>query len=142
MQSEPTITSIGLAGRICPTLIHLMDTNVREGMTIVVEELAGHCLVGAAVNIKSREAGHKKIGQLADCCECPQTRDLLEFYAFCSKQSDLWNVYCVDDVFECANVAVHPEHQGKGIAKRLVMDSWCLARDLAFRLFRIDCSSR
>ncbi|XP_008205729.1 uncharacterized protein LOC103316019 [Nasonia vitripennis] len=145
-RSEPSIVNIGgnLSGQPNPTLVHLMDKSIREGMSLIAEDLVnGDCIVGAAVNVDSRPFDNEKNAKLAEtCCERREARDLIEFSIFCSRQADLWNVYCIDSVFECAYLAVHPEHQGRGIARKLVEESWILARDMAYRLFRIDCSSR
>lgn len=142
-RSEPSIVNIGLAaGPPDPTLLRMMHSSLHEGMSLLVEDKDKDCIVGAAVNVDLRREDIDKNLKLADSCECGRTRDLIRFYSFCSKQSDVWGAYCVDSVFECAHVAVHPEYHGKGIAKRLVQESWVLARDLAYRVFRIDASSR
>ncbi|XP_058804500.1 uncharacterized protein LOC131671793 [Phymastichus coffea] len=140
--SEPSLVNAGLASQLTPTLMHQMYSAIGGGMTIIIEDRHTNCVVGASVNVDMRREDVGKQEKLAaSCAECKRVKDLLAFYAFCSRQCDPWRNYCVDRLFECAYVAVHPKHQGKGLAKRLVEESWVLARDTAYRLFRIDCTS-
>lgn len=143
-RTEPSLVNAELSNQLSPTLAHQMYSNLNEGMTIIVEDKNSHgCIVGAAVNASMRRHNVDKQEKLAAACpECKRVKDLLGFYAFCSRQCDPWRNFCVDCLFECAYVAVHPEHRGRGLGKRLVEESWLLARDTAYRLFRIDCTSR
>lgn len=149
--SEPSIVNVGgeLASRSSPDplLVHLVDEGISQNLSLIAEDrLNDDCIIGAAINLDSRPFDTENNARLAaatGCCGCSQeARDLVEFYVFVSRQIDLWRAYCVDNVFECGYVAVHPEHQGQGIAKKLIEESWVLARDMAYRLFAINCTSR
>ncbi|XP_047356375.1 uncharacterized protein LOC124951666 [Vespa velutina] len=141
-KEEPSIVNIGLSN-ISPTafMLKILQENLKNGMTIIAENQL-HCIIGAAVNICSCPWEPKKIKEYARCCEEESlVRDLIEFYSYVSLKPDVWNRYCVHKVFECNYVAVDPEYRGMGIAKKLIEESWYLARDCSYRLFRIDCSN-
>ncbi|XP_014210485.1 uncharacterized protein LOC106640839 [Copidosoma floridanum] len=146
MENEPILVNVGLAGDCAaqPALLSAMHNHVSAGMTFFAEDHRG-CLVAAVVNKNTRQAELMPPGYYTQTLGCelpPKVAKLFDFYEYLARVPDLWATYCVDDIFECTHLAVHPDHQGKGLARRLVAESWILGRDLAFRLFRIDCSSR
>ncbi|KAJ8667905.1 hypothetical protein QAD02_009568 [Eretmocerus hayati] len=141
-QAEPSLVNIGLAGKPSPLLLYLMQQSIKEGLSLVCIDRSNNCIVGAAINTSPTKEGCKSTLELVCCSECEKSRELIKFFVYCSKECNLWDKYCINHFFECSHVAVHPEHQGHGIAKRLVEESWILARDLPSSLFRIDASSR
>uniref|UniRef100_A0ABD2VZX1 N-acetyltransferase domain-containing protein n=1 Tax=Trichogramma kaykai TaxID=54128 RepID=A0ABD2VZX1_9HYME len=142
-KSEPSMVNIGLAqqDRPDPLLFHQMFEAVHNGLTIIALDRDTNCIVGAAVNVETTRNDVDEQERLADHYDRGPGRDLVRFFCFLSRQADPWSRHDTQTVFECASVAVHPEHQGHGLARRLVQESWVLARDMAHRCFRIDASS-
>ncbi|KAI4487474.1 PREDICTED: dopamine N-acetyltransferase-like [Polistes canadensis] len=140
---EATMINIGISeDPPLTSMINLTLELMKHGMTIIAEN-SDHYIIGAAINICSCPWDPKKMMEYARRSEEKgPIRDLIEFFAYVSSKPDVWNRYCVHKVFECSNVAVDPEYRGMGIAKKLMEESWYLARDCSYRLFRIDCSSR
>lgn len=135
------MVNIGLSEQEpAPSLLKLLYDELQEGMTIIAED--GNCIVGAAVNAGSCPWDPDKFVEFARCCECGPTRDLIEFEAYVTCKPDLWERYCVLKIFECSYLAVRPDFRKQGIARKLVLDSWYLARDCGYRLFRVDCNNR
>lgn len=143
MRTEPSTVNAGggLVEKPCPVMMKILLDEIRGGMTLLCEDFVTKEVAGAAVNIHGRYSDIEYQRSMAQCCENPKARDVLNFFAWCSEEADPWNKLCVADLFECCCVAVGPSHARQGIAKRLVEESWILARDLDFRLFRIDASS-
>lgn len=139
---EPSLVNIGLANEDEPpaALVHHMHQQVKEGLTIIAEDKA-NCIVGAAINAGSCPWDPENMIEYADRCERGSVRDIMKFNAYVTKAPQLWNKYCVLKIFDCAAVAVDSKYLGMGIGKRLVKESWHLARDCGFQAFRIDCTS-
>ncbi|EFN87382.1 hypothetical protein EAI_17575 [Harpegnathos saltator] len=72
---------------------------------------------------------------------CGPTCDVIEFRAYVSRKPNLWLRYRVLNIFECSWLATETSHCGQGIGRKLVSESWYLARDCGYRLFRTDCAS-
>ncbi|KAI4491169.1 hypothetical protein M0802_010390 [Mischocyttarus mexicanus] len=142
-RQEPSMINIGISEDPPKTsMMNLTLDLIKHGMTIIAEN-SDRYIVGAAINICSCPWDPKKMMEYARRCEEEgPMQDLIEFFAYVSSKPDVWNRYCVHKVFECSNVAVDPEYREMGIAKKLIEESWILARDCSYRLFRIDCSSR
>ncbi|XP_070161403.1 uncharacterized protein [Polyergus mexicanus] len=141
-KDDPVMVNIGLEEQEpAPSLLKMMYDELREGMTIIAEG-EDNCIVGAAVNAGSCPWDPDKFVELARCCECGSTRDVIEFEAYVTRKPNLWERYCVLKIFECSYLAVGPDFRNQGIARKLVLDSWYLARDCGYRLFRVDCSNR
>ncbi|XP_024946833.1 uncharacterized protein LOC107273707 [Cephus cinctus] len=138
---EPSIVNIGLSGRAPASLMHFVQEHLREGMTLVARG-QDNCIVGAAINVGSCPWDPERAISFANCCECGPAKDLIKFYAYVTMQPRLWERFCVLKIFECCYVTVHPDYQGQGLGKRLIQESWYLARDCGYSLFRIDCTSR
>lgn len=139
---DPVTVNIGLnCDEPASSLLDIMYNEIREGMTIIAEEQDG-CIIGAAVNAGSCPWDPDRIEKFARCCERGPVRDVLEFEAYVTRKPDLWKRYRVLKIFECRYIAVAPDVRNRGIARKLVLDSWYLARDCSYRLFRIDCSNR
>lgn len=142
-KEEPSVVNIGLS-EVPPSnaLLNMTLEQIKDGMTIIAVN-PQNSIVGAAVNVGSCPWDSKKTVQYARCCEDEgPSRDLIEFFAYVSRVPNIWNRYCVLKVFECSILAVDPEYRGIGLARKLVEESWYLARDCNYRLFRIDCTSR
>ncbi|XP_043269186.1 arylalkylamine N-acetyltransferase 1-like [Venturia canescens] len=141
-KKEPSLVNIGLASeeQPPPILLNLMYQQLREGMTIIAEDRE-NCIVGAAINAGSCPWEPENLIEYAERCERGSVRDILKFYAYVTQAPQLWNKYCVLKIFDCASVAVDSKYLGMGIAKRLVKESWYLARDCGYQAFRIDCTS-
>lgn len=142
LKFEPSIVNLGLSGCDIPALSQIIRQGLKEGMTIVAVRNEDDGVVGAAINTGSCPWGPDHLVRYANCCESGTVKELLKFYAFVCRQPQLWQKYRVLKIFECTYVTVANECQGNGIAKRLIRDSWYLARDCGYRLFRIDCTSR
>ncbi|KAL0128979.1 hypothetical protein PUN28_003989 [Cardiocondyla obscurior] len=141
-KNDPITINIGLnEEKPAPSLLKLMYNKLQEGMTIIAEG-EDNCIVGAAVNAGSCPWDPDKFVEFARCCECGPTRDVIEFEAYVTRKPNLWKRYCVLKIFECSYLAVRPDFRNQGIARKLVLDSWYLARDCGYRLFRVDCSNR
>lgn len=139
---EPVIVNIGLSEEEpAPSLLKLMCDQIREGMTIIAEG-EDDCIAGVAVNAGSCPWDPDKYVELARRHGCGPVRDVIEFWAYVTRKPNLWQRYCVLKIFECSCLAVGPDFRNGGIARKLVLDSWYLARDCGYRLFRIDCSNR
>lgn len=143
LKYEPIMVNIGLAGRepMPPLLLKFIYDDLKDGMTIIVEK-QDNCIIGAAVNGQSDPSDFDRFIELASCCECGPIRDVIEFWAYVIRKPNLWERYRVRKIFECSWLAVEPDFRGQGIARKLVLDSWRLARDCGYRLFRLDCTSR
>ena len=143
LQYEPSIVNIGkLFGPESRLLNRQIESNITKGMTLIVEDKTCDRIVGAAVNTDSVPEHIERSITQANCMETGLASDLVKFYAFCSSQANPWKIFNVNVLFECAYVAVDPEHQGRGVGRKLIIGSWLLGRDLGYPLFRIDCSSR
>lgn len=141
-KGDPTMVNIGLDEQEpAPSLLKMMHDDLQEGMTIIAEG-EDNCIVGAAVNAGSCPWDPDKFVELARCCECGPTRDVIEFGAYVTCKPNLWERFCVLKIFECSYLAVRPDFRNQGIARKLVLDSWYLARDCGYRLFRVDCNNR
>ncbi|XP_050455437.1 uncharacterized protein LOC126853623 [Cataglyphis hispanica] len=141
-KDDPVMVNIGLHQQEpAPSLLKMMYDEIREGMTIIAEG-EDNCIVGAAVNAGSCPWDPDKLVELARCCECGLARDVIEFEAYVSRKPNLWERYCVLKLFECSFLAVGADFRNQGIARKLVLDSWYLARDCGYRLFRVDCSNK
>ncbi|KAG7204722.1 hypothetical protein KM043_005136 [Ampulex compressa] len=139
---EPTMINLGLRGtEPSGALREIMHENVSEGMTIIAEDPQDRIL-GAAVNTGSCPWDPQRSVEFGRRCEEGPARDAIEFLAYVSSKPNVWERFCVLKVFECNNLAVAEEFRGRGIARRLLEESWCMARDCGYRLFRIDCTSR
>lgn len=110
-------------------------------MTIIAEG-QDNCIVGAAVNAGCCPWDPDKFVEFAKRCECGPTRDVIEFWAYVTRKPNLWQRHRVLKIFECSWLAIEPHHRGQGIGRKLVLESWYLARDCGYRLFRIDCTGR
>ncbi|XP_018341668.1 PREDICTED: uncharacterized protein LOC108748138 [Trachymyrmex septentrionalis] len=142
-KDDPTMVNIGLNKQEpASSLLQIMYNEIREGMTLIVEEEEDECIVGAVVNAGSCPWDPDKFVEFARCCECGPARDVIEFDAYVTGKPNLWERYCVLKIFECSYLAVRPDFRNRGIARKLVLDSWYLARDCGYRLFRIDCNNR
>ncbi|XP_048511059.1 uncharacterized protein LOC105690149 [Athalia rosae] len=142
LKFEPSIVNLGLPGQDLSLLDQIIRKGMKEGMTIVALRRNDERVVGAAINTGSCPWDPRNLVCLADRCQCESIQNLLKFYAHVTASPDLWKEYCVPKIFECTYLSVSNECQGQGLAKRLVRDSWLLARDCGYRLFRIDCTSR
>lgn len=139
---EPAMVNIGLGRQEpAPSLLRIMYDQLKEGMTIVAVG-QDNCIAGAVVNAGSCPWDPDKYVEFAGRCERGPTRDVIEFSAYVTRKPNLWERYRVLKIFECSCLAVGPDFQNHGIARKLVLDSWYLARDCGYRLFRIDCTSR
>ncbi|KAG5316659.1 DNAT acetyltransferase, partial [Acromyrmex insinuator] len=142
-KDDPTMVNIGLSKQEPPSsLLQIMYNEIREGMTLIVEEEEDECIIGAVVNAGSCPWDPDKFVEFARCCECGPTRDVIEFDAYVTGKPNLWERYCVLKIFECSYLAVRRDFRKQGIARKLVLDSWYLARDCGYRLFRVDCNNR
>jgi len=140
-KDDPAMINIGLdKEELSPLLVKLMYDGICEGMTIIAEEQGGNIL-GAVVNIGSCPWDPVHLTNMARC-ECGPVRDIIEFEAYVCGKPNLWQRYYVFKIFECSYIAVSSEHRARGIAKKLLLDSWHLARDCTYRLFRIDCNNK
>ncbi|XP_076766940.1 arylalkylamine N-acetyltransferase 1 [Xylocopa sonorina] len=138
---EPVILNIGLAGTEAPPIWRtMMEDQVKYGLSIIAEN-RDNCIVGAALNCTASERDGRTLCDMASCIEPGPMRDVIEFFGFIADVPRVYERYCVSRLFEQASIAVSKEYQGLGIAKRLIEESWLLARDTAFRLFRFDCNS-
>ncbi|XP_011694153.1 PREDICTED: uncharacterized protein LOC105453691 isoform X2 [Wasmannia auropunctata] len=141
-KDDPTMVNIGLnEDEPAPSLLKLMYDEIREGMTLIAEG-QDNCIVGAAVNARSCPWDPDNVVEFARRCECGSARDVIEFGAYVTCKPNLWERYCVLNIFECSYLAVRPDFRKQGIARKLVLDSWYLARDCGYRLFRVDCNNR
>lgn len=139
---EPLIINIGLAGTEAPPIWRtMMFDQVRGGYSIIAED-RDNCIIGAALNCVVDSSDAEKMYCLAKCCSEGPMRDLIEFFGFVSEAPKLWERFCVMTIFEQASLAVKKDFQSLGIGKRLIQESWHLARDCGFRLFRMDCNNR
>ncbi|KAK2576534.1 hypothetical protein KPH14_005856 [Odynerus spinipes] len=142
-KDEPSLVNMGLSG-VAPTpaMVNITLEQVKDGMTIIAVNTSD-CIIGAVVNVGACPWDPKKMIEYAKCYEEEgPSRDLIEFFAYVSRKPDIWNRYCVLKVFECSILAVDSEYRGVGMARKLVEESWYLARDCSYRLFRMDCTSR
>ncbi|XP_046430850.1 arylalkylamine N-acetyltransferase 1-like [Neodiprion fabricii] len=146
LKCEPSIVNIGLSGMELPTLNLMIRKGMKEGMTIVAVRGDDEAVIGAAVNTGSCPWNPDHLLRFAKCCQCGPIQDLLTFYAYVTATPQLWQKYCILKIFECTYVTVANEYQGNGIAKRLIQDSWYLARDCGYRYtakvadgFRWEC---
>lgn len=143
-RSEPSLVNIGLACDEEPAfpLVHLMRENIKEGLTIIAEG-EDNCVIGAAVNATTCSWYPDRVVEFAECCcEPGPVRDIVKFYGYVMNEPKLWDKYCVQKVFECCNVGVDSNYLGMGIGRRLVKESWYLARDCGYQVFRMDCTSK
>ncbi|KAG5317279.1 UD2B7 glucuronosyltransferase, partial [Pseudoatta argentina] len=142
-KDDPTMVNIGLSKQEpASSLLQIMYNEIREGMTLIVEEEEDECIIGAVVNAGSCPWDPDKFVEFARCCECGPSRDVIEFDAYVTGKPNLWERYCVLKIFECSYLAVRRDFRKQGIARKLVLDSWYLARDCGYRLFRVDCNNR
>lgn len=139
LKTEPSIINIGLSGKNAPLLLHQVCLGLRQGISLVAVHKSGK-LAGVAINTDTSREELKPLCYYSTRHPGPEA-DILDFYLKVYHETDLWRAYGVKNIFECANVAVHPDHSGQGLGRALVLESWLLARDLAYRLLRIDCSS-
>ncbi|KOC69587.1 Dopamine N-acetyltransferase [Habropoda laboriosa] len=138
---EPVVINIGIQGTE-PTEIWrtMMYSQVKAGLSIIAED-RDNCVIGAALNYVTSIHEGKEMYNLARCCATGPHRDIVEFFGYIAETPKLWERYCVHSIFEQASVAVSQDFQGLGIARRLIQESWVLARDCGYRLFRLDCNS-
>ncbi|XP_017875027.1 dopamine N-acetyltransferase-like [Ceratina calcarata] len=138
---EPTIVNIGLGNTEAPPVMRaLLYEQVKAGLSIIAEDRE-NCIIGAALNYVTGMNEGKRLYEIAKCCECGPMRDVVEFWAFIADAPRIWERYCIARIFEQATLCVSKDYQQLGIATRLVQESWVLARDCGYRLFRIDCMS-
>ncbi|XP_033349421.1 uncharacterized protein LOC117233332 [Bombus vosnesenskii] len=138
---EPVVINIGLGGTEAPPIWRrMMLEQVKAGYSIIAENRE-NCIIGAALNCITDHNEQKMLCKLARCCEDGPLRDLIEFFAFVLEAPKIWERFPVRLIFEQCSLAVSCEYQGLGIAKRLIQESWHLARDCGYRLFRLDCNS-
>ncbi|XP_076231311.1 uncharacterized protein LOC143177324 [Calliopsis andreniformis] len=138
---EPAVVNVGLGGTEPPLCIQqMMQEQLKEGYSIIAVD-NDHCIIGAAINAVALPSESARLYQFAKCCEPPRVRQVIEFYAYVVEKSNLWERYCVDRIFQQSCVAVSCDHQGMGVARRLIEESWILARDCGFQLFCIECNS-
>ncbi|XP_011645838.1 uncharacterized protein LOC105432638 [Pogonomyrmex barbatus] len=141
-KDDPTMVNIGLDKQEpASSLLKLLYDDLQEGMTIIAED-RDNCIVGAAVNAGSCPWDPDRFIEFARCCECGSIRDVIEFEAYVTRKPNLWKHYYVLKIFECSYLAVGADFRNQGIARKLVLDSWYLARDCGYRLFRVDCNNR
>nr|XP_012145729.1 PREDICTED: uncharacterized protein LOC105663117 [Megachile rotundata] len=138
---DPAIQNIGLSGTEAPLIWRkMMDDQVKQGLSIIAENRE-HCIIGAALNCPVTKQEIQMFYDLAKCCECGTLQKVIQFYGYVAEAARVWDRFCVHTVFEQATLIVNEEYRGMGIAKRLVQESWILARDCGYRLFRMDCLS-
>lgn len=124
-----------------PLLLTTMKQQIKQGMTIIALGDDG-CVIGAAINSSVTPLDPKNIRKLSKCAENRAVANIMIYFAYIVELPRLWITHDISKYFECSMIAVDPDYQGFGIAKKLAHDSWLLARDCGFTLFRIDCSSK
>ncbi|XP_053976519.1 uncharacterized protein LOC128875171 [Hylaeus volcanicus] len=140
-KGEPIIHNIGLKGTEAPeSWRRMMYDQVRSGLSIIAED-RDHCIIGAALNSVIGPSEPKNLCEFARICESTPIRRIVEFYSYIAQKLNVWERYCSWQVFEQSSLAVHTAFQGLGIARRLVGESWFLARDCSYPLFLIHCNS-
>lgn len=138
---EPVIINSGLADTEAPPIWRvMMREQVQAGYSIIAET-PDNCLIGAALNCITSANDPQRLHTLAKCCDAGPISNILEFFAYLSEMPGIWERYCVSRVFEQCSLAVDSRYQNLGIATRLIQESWLLARDCGFRVFRVDCNS-
>lgn len=142
-KSEPSIVNLGLSDKPMPEVILCnVHDELHQGLSIVAVE-SNNEIIGVSLNAISDPSSACKTlenaKRLADHSE--SFAELLRFYAHLAQAPDIWEKYCVSRTFDCCNLAVDPQHGGKGIGRQLIFESWHLARDRGEFLFRIDATS-
>ncbi|XP_076624148.1 arylalkylamine N-acetyltransferase 1 [Colletes latitarsis] len=141
-KGEPIVHNIGMKGTEAPECWRqLMYEQVRAGLSIIAVN-QDHCIIGAALNAVIIPSEWKTLREFAKTCEPVPIRRIIEFYSYVAKEVNVWERYCVWQVFEQSCVAVSSDFRGMGIAKKLIAESWHLARDCSYSLFLIQCNSR
>ena len=141
LKNDPACVYLGLPDPPHHLILNAFYERVKKGMTLIAVE-EKHCIVGASINCAVSSWDPIKDVQMADCYLPHPEKELVKFHAHISMAPQLWDKYCVSSIFDCTYVAVDPEWQKLGIARRLIEKSWYLARDCGFDIFRIDCTSR
>ncbi|XP_017754861.1 PREDICTED: uncharacterized protein LOC108547033 [Eufriesea mexicana] len=132
---EPVVTNIGLEGTEAPPVWRdMMLEEVKAGYR-------KNCIIGAALNCVTYASEAKKLYSLAESCDEGPIRDIIKFFGYIAEAPKLWDRYCVKGVFELCSIAIRNDSKETGVAKRLVLESWLLARDCSYRLFRMDCNN-
>ncbi|XP_034195517.1 arylalkylamine N-acetyltransferase 1 [Osmia lignaria lignaria] len=140
-KDEPTIVNMGLAGTEAPLVWRkMMDDLVRCGLSFIAENHE-HCIIGAALNSPTTPQEIQMLCNLAKCCQTEPISKVIEFYAYVLDSARVWERFCVHTIFEQSSLAISEEYRGLGIAQRLIHESWILARDCGYRLFRMDCNN-
>ncbi|CAD1475736.1 unnamed protein product, partial [Heterotrigona itama] len=140
---EPVVINIGLGGTEAPPIWRsMMLEQVSAGYSIIAEN-RDNCIIGAALNCVIGRNESKKLCKLSRCCDDGPIRDIIEFFAYVMDAPKIWQRFPVGNVvFEQSSIAVDSDYRKLGIAKRLVQESWHLARDCGYRSFRLDCNNR
>ncbi|XP_015431016.1 PREDICTED: uncharacterized protein LOC107187426 [Dufourea novaeangliae] len=141
-KGEPTVQSCGLVGTEAPECWRqLMYNVVRNGLSIIAEDHE-RCVIGAALNSLIYPSTSKEQREFAKtCCDSMKVRRIIEFFSYQHEQAALWERLCVPRLFEIAAVTVDPFYQGLGIARRLFVESWYLARDCSYPAIVVFCNS-
>ncbi|CAK9825191.1 Arylalkylamine N-acetyltransferase 1 [Anthophora retusa] len=138
---EPVFINMGMQGsepsEIWRTILY---RQVKGGLSIIAENRE-NCIIGAALNCITIKNDAEHIYDLARCCACGRDRDVIQFFGYVAETPKIFERYCVDVIFQQASLAVSHDFQGQGVARRLIQESWLLARDCGYRLFRWNCNN-
>ncbi|XP_076644946.1 arylalkylamine N-acetyltransferase 1 [Halictus rubicundus] len=140
-KDEASIRSMGNTPAIAtPLWRHIMHEQVEAGLSIIAENRE-HCVIGAALNTVVYPSDPLKLAKYAEQSDSPAIKEVLHFYSYVSGQPNVYERFCVPRMFELTSIAVSRDHRGLGIARRLVVESWHLARDCDYAVFHTACTS-
>nr|XP_033333682.1 dopamine N-acetyltransferase-like [Megalopta genalis] len=141
-KGEPTVRNIGCAPVTAPPVWREnMYDQVKMGLSIVAEN-RDHCLIGAALNTVVYPWEAAAIEQCAKCVDSGPIKEVLHFFGYIAYQPRIFERFCVSRMFEVTSLAVDEDYRSMGVAKRLITESWYLARDCDYKLFHMCCTNR
>ncbi|XP_031836784.2 arylalkylamine N-acetyltransferase 1 [Nomia melanderi] len=140
-RGEPAILNIGTASATAPKCWRrMMYDQVKYGLSIIAEDRDRY-LIGASLNTVIYPSEPEKILEYTKTCESPAMKQILHFFSYVVEQSRIFERFCVPRMFELTSLAVSEDYRNMGIGRRLIMESWYLARSCGYPMVYISCDS-
>jgi len=146
-KDEPLNICVGLLdepGSTCEELEKYCSESILSGVSVMAvspnNDLMGVCVNGVLTR-EDMELQDLKDEEVADCGN-KKFKKILNLLNVVAKESDVFGQYPeVDKVLEIRVLSVDDTYRGRGIAKALLDRTTGLAKEMAFPMVRVDCTS-
>lgn len=142
-KDEPLIRSLHLSG--CPPepeLYKLVDSFVRQGMSIKCVDTKTETIVGVSVNKRLTPLDEAKVKEAHQRCISLDSKRLLEAWVLMNTAPGLFNRFNDSEIFDIALGAVRRDKRNQGLGQQLVEASLCFGKELNYAIASMDCTNK